>query len=62
VSGCAISIDQTRKASADWAITLTKKQTRVLERFSPEFRERHIEASHTGALVAVGAFLCWRRE
>ncbi len=28
----------------------------MLERFSPELRERHIEAPHTGALVAVDAF------
>ena len=28
----------------------------MLERFSPEFRERHIEAPHTGALVAVDTF------
>jgi transposase InsO family protein len=27
-----------------------------LERFSPEFRERHIEAPHTGSLVAVDTF------
>jgi transposase InsO family protein len=27
-----------------------------LERFSPEYRERHIEAPHTGALVAVDTF------
>ena len=26
------------------------------ERFGPEFRERHIEAAHTGALVAVDTF------
>jgi len=28
----------------------------VLERLSPEFRERHIEAPYTGALVAVDTF------
>jgi len=27
-----------------------------LERFGPEFRERHVEAPHTGALVAVDTF------
>ena len=27
-----------------------------MERFGPEFRERHIEAPHTGALVAVDTF------
>ena len=33
------------KATAERTITLTEEQTRVLERFSPEFRERHIEAN-----------------
>ena len=52
------------KATAERTITLTEEQTRVLERFSPEFRERHIEAPYTGALVAVdtffvGTFLVW---
>lgn len=28
----------------------------MLERFSPEFRERHIEAPRTGSLVAVNTF------
>jgi transposase InsO family protein len=37
-------------------IRLSDKQVRLLERFSPEFRERHIEAPHTGALVAVDTF------
>ena len=37
-------------------ITLSPDQIRHLERFSPEFRERHIEAPHTGALVAVDTF------
>ncbi len=35
------------------AIKLTDKQIRLLERFNPEFRERHIEAPHTGSLLAV---------
>ena len=34
----------------------TPEQARLLERFSPEFRDRHIEAPHTGALVAVDTF------
>lgn len=38
------------------SIKLTDKQVRMLERFNPEFRERHIEAPHTGALVAVDTF------
>ena len=29
---------------------------RLLERFSPEFRERHIQTRHTGDLVAVDTF------
>ena len=37
-------------------IALSTDQIRLLERFSPEFRERHIEAPHTGALVAVDTF------
>jgi hypothetical protein len=44
------------KATAERAITLTEEQTQALERFSPEFRKRHIEAPHTVALVAVDAF------
>jgi transposase InsO family protein len=38
-------------------IKLTDEQVRLLERFSPEFRERHIETSHTGDLVAVDTFM-----
>lgn len=37
-------------------IKLTEDQIRVLERFDPEFRERHIETRHTGYLVAVDTF------
>ena len=44
------------KAAAERAINLTEEQTQALERFSPEFPERHIEAPHTVALVAVDAF------
>lgn len=44
------------KTTAELTITLTEEQTQALERFSPEFRERHIEAPHTGALVAVDTF------
>ena len=44
------------KATADRAITLIEEQTQALERFSPEFRERHIEALHADALVAVNTF------
>lgn len=37
-------------------VKLTDEQVRLLERFSPEFRERHIETRHTGDLVAVDTF------
>ena len=38
-------------------LDLSDEQVRALERFSPEFRERHIETRHTGDLVAVDTFL-----
>lgn len=38
-------------------IELTDEQIKLLERFSPEFRERHIETHFTGDLVAVDTFL-----
>jgi transposase InsO family protein len=44
------------QTTAEQIIDLTEEQRRLLERFSPEFRERHIEAPHTGALVAVDTF------
>lgn len=44
------------KTTAERKIELTEEQIRLLERFSPEFRERHIEAAHTCALVAVEMF------
>jgi transposase InsO family protein len=44
------------QATAERKLTLSDEQIRLLERFSPEFRERHIEAPHTGALVAVDTF------
>lgn len=44
------------KATAERKLALSDEQIRVLERFSPEFRERHIEAPHTGSLVAVDTF------
>jgi transposase InsO family protein len=43
-------------AMAERKLELTDEQVRLLERFSPEFRERHIEAPHTGSLVAVDTF------
>jgi len=45
------------KSVQEQAIELTEDQIRALERFSPEFRERHIETRHTGDLVAVDTFL-----
>ena len=44
------------KTTGERKIELTDEQTRLLERFSPEFRERHIEAPHSGSLVAVDTF------
>jgi hypothetical protein len=44
------------KATVERKLTLSDEQIRLLERFSPEYRERHIEAPHTGALVAVDTF------
>jgi len=44
------------KSTAERKIELKEEQIRLLERFSPEFRERHIEAPHTGSLVAVDTF------
>lgn len=38
-------------------IKLSDEQIRLLERFSPEFRERHIETNYTGELVAVDTFM-----
>ena len=37
-------------------LELSDEQIRALERFSPEFRDRHIETAHTGELVAVDTF------
>jgi transposase InsO family protein len=44
------------KATAERKLSLSDEQIKLLERFSPEFRERHIEAPHTGAVVAVDTF------
>ena len=35
---------------------LTDEQIQALERFDPEYRERHIEVGATGELVAVDTF------
>lgn len=39
------------------SLELTDKHIQLLERFDPEFRERHIEADHTGQLVAIDTFM-----
>jgi len=38
-------------------IELTDEQIRLLERFDPEFRERHIETEYTGQLVSIDTFM-----
>ena len=45
------------KHVSEQVIELSAEQVRLLERFSPEFRERHIEVSRTGELVAVDTFM-----
>jgi transposase InsO family protein len=44
------------KAARERRVELSEQHVQLLERFSPEFRERHIIAEHTGALVAVDTF------
>ena len=44
------------KTVREQKLDLSDTQVRLLERFSPEFRERHIETRHTGDLVAVDTF------
>ncbi len=36
---------------------LNDDQIKLLERFNPEFRERHIETKHTGYLVSIDTFM-----
>jgi transposase InsO family protein len=38
-------------------VELSKEQIRLLERFSPEFRDRHIIVNHSGELVSVDTFM-----
>jgi transposase InsO family protein len=38
-------------------IELTENHVRLLEKFDPEFRERHIKADFTGELVAIDTFM-----
>ena len=44
------------KTHREQMIELNDEQIRLLERFSPEFRERQIEVHYTGELVAVDTF------
>ena len=44
------------KTTCERQIEINPEQIRLLERFSPEFRERHIHTRHTGDLVAVETF------
>lgn len=41
----------------DQNIELTENHIRLLERFDPEFRERHIQADYSGQLVAIDTFM-----
>jgi transposase InsO family protein len=41
----------------DKKFELTENQIRLLEKFNPEFRERHIETKYTGYLVAIDTFM-----
>lgn len=38
-------------------IELTEKQIKLLEKFNPEYRERHIKADFTGDLVSIDTFM-----
>lgn len=44
------------QSQREQAFELSEDQVKLLERFSPEFRERQIEVHHTGELVAVDTF------
>lgn len=44
------------RTAREQEIPLNEEQVRLLEKFSPEFRERHIETAFTGDLVAVDTF------
>jgi len=50
-----------KKTTAEHRIELLDEQVRLLERFSPEFRERHIGTRHAGDLVAVDTFFVGQR-
>lgn len=44
------------RAVREEKLEISDEQAKTLERFSPEFRERHIEVKKTGELVAVDTF------
>jgi hypothetical protein len=44
------------KEVADRRLELTEEQIRLLERFSPEFRDRHIETETVGDLMGLDTF------
>ncbi len=44
------------RTTAERTVQLSDEQIEVLERFSPEFRERHIETPFTGDLLGVDTF------
>lgn len=50
---CLLRLEKTHW---EQTIELNNEQIRLLERFSPEFRERQIEVHYTGELVAVDTF------
>jgi len=45
-----------KETARERKLKLTDTQIQLLERYSPEFRERHIQVEHTGQLVAVDTF------
>jgi hypothetical protein len=52
--GTVLRLEQRHK---DTNIELTETHIRLLEKFDPEFRERHSKADCTGQLVAIGTFM-----
>lgn len=44
------------RTTREQSLELNEDQIRLFERFSPEFRERHIETRYTGDLVVVDTF------
>jgi transposase InsO family protein len=44
------------KLAQNKKITLSEEQIKILEKFDPEYRERHIEVHHTGHIVSMDTF------